>query len=101
MAGKGPFGCSGQGRPLGRGPINESIEHTVTCPCVRNWGQREGISHILKDLFQGPDSKAPCWIGSVLGGKRREAVLCVAWPSPDATPREVRTSTMAWHGWGW
>lgn len=94
MAEEGPFGCSGQGRPLGRGPTHVSTEPTVTCPCVRDRGQREGAGHILQDLFQGPDPRAPCWIGSVVGGKRREAVLCVA------SPWEVRPSKMAWHGWG-
>lgn len=80
-------------------PPNVSTEPTVTCPCVRDWGQREGAGHVLQDLFQGPDPRAPCWIGSVVGGNRREAVLCVAWTSPEASPREVRPLKMAWHGW--
>lgn len=73
-----------------------STESTVTCPSVRDWGQREGAGRVLQDLFQGPDSRAPYWIGSVVGGKRREAVLCVAWTSPEASPQEVRPLKMAW-----
>lgn len=96
--GKGPFGCSGQRRPLGRGPTNVCNTY-CDLPLCQGQGSQKGAGQVLQDLFQSPDLRAIYWIGSVAGGKRREVVLCVAWTSPEGSPREVRLLKVAWPGW--